>query len=134
MNNPKRGFLLYFDNYPMVTMLPPEQRGWLLTALFSYADKIWRDMSLSIEDVLDTYPELSDEGRVAFSFLASNIRRDTFRWLSRRESRSQRRRQQEESLPTSTSTPEELQREAELFQRDIERTRQLLEQYRQENH
>ena len=134
MNNPKRGFLLYFDNYPMVTMLPPEQWGWLLSALFSYADKIWRDMSLSIEDVLDTYPELSDEGRVAFSFLASNIRRDTFRWLSRRESRSQRRRQQEESLPTSTSTPEELQREAELFQRDIERTRQLLEQYRQENH
>ena len=44
MNNPKRGFLLYFDNYPMVTMLPPEQRGWLLSALFSYADKIWRDM------------------------------------------------------------------------------------------
>ena len=115
-------------------MLPPVQRGLLLSALFSYADKIWRDMSLSIEDVLDTYPELSDEGRVAFSFLASNIRRDTFRWLSRRESRSQRRRQQEESLPTSTSTPEELQREAELFQRDIERTRQLLEQYRQENH
>ncbi len=42
MNNPKRGFVVYFDNYPMLLALPPEQRGLLFTALMQYADGRWR--------------------------------------------------------------------------------------------
>ena len=37
LDNTKKGFLLYFDNAPMLLSLPPEQRGWLLTAVFEVA-------------------------------------------------------------------------------------------------
>ena len=42
MNHPKRGFVVYFDNYPMLLTMPPEQRGLLFTALMQYADGRWR--------------------------------------------------------------------------------------------
>ena len=40
MENAKRGFVFYFDNYFVVEDLPPDQRGWLLSALCVYAERV----------------------------------------------------------------------------------------------
>lgn len=81
--NTKKSFLLYFDNYPMVAGLPAEQRGWLLTALMVYGDRVWRDESCTMEEVLDMFPQMSPEARIVCGFMGANILRDTQRWLSR---------------------------------------------------
>ena len=62
MSNRKRGFVFYFDNILAVESLPPDQRGWLLSALCSYADRVWQDTSVGIEEVLDLYPQMSQQG------------------------------------------------------------------------
>ena len=50
MSNRKRGFVFYFDNILAVDSLPPDQRGWLLSALCSYADRVWQDTSVGITE------------------------------------------------------------------------------------
>ena len=55
MSNAKKGFVLYFDSCPMLEALPPEQRGWLLSAVYSYADRIWREPSTELGEILDLY-------------------------------------------------------------------------------
>ena len=67
MANPKRGFVLYFDNYPMIIALPPDQRGWLITALMEYAERLSRGEGLPPEDLLTRYPPLSPQTKTAFS-------------------------------------------------------------------
>ena len=83
MANPKRGFVLYFDNYPMIIALPPDQRGWLITALMEYAERLSRGEGLPPEDLLTRYPPLSPQTKTAFQFMATGVDRDTQRWLQR---------------------------------------------------
>ena len=61
MENAKRGFVFYFDNYFVVEDLPPDQRGWLLSALCVYAERVWRDPSVTMEEILDHYPQMSGQ-------------------------------------------------------------------------
>ena len=51
--NVKRGFLLYFDSYPALMELEAEQRGLLLSALYVYADRVWRDETVTLEEILE---------------------------------------------------------------------------------
>ena len=67
MANPKRGFVLYFDNYPMIIALPPDQRGWLITALMEYAERLSRGEGLPPEDLLTRYPPLSPSNQDGLS-------------------------------------------------------------------
>ena len=69
MENAKRGFVFYFDNYFVVEDLPPDQRGWLLSALCVYAERVWRDPSVTMEEILDHYPQMSGQTRIACGFL-----------------------------------------------------------------
>ena len=85
MNNPKRGFVVYFDNYPMLLALPPEQRGLLFTALMQYADGRWRGEVSDPEEVLERWPGMEPQARMGFRFMASAVDRDTQRWLLRRQ-------------------------------------------------
>ena len=94
MSNRKRGFVFYFDNILAVESLPPDQRGWLLSALCSYADRVWQDTSVGIEEVLDLYPQMSQQASVACRFLAAGVLRDTQKWLAQQELRTRRREQQ----------------------------------------
>ena len=87
----KRGFVFYFDSCPAMNSLPPDQRGWLISALCDYADRIWRDPTVTLEEILELYPDLSSQGEVALKLLASGVSRDTYRWLKRREASEQRR-------------------------------------------
>lgn len=79
----KKSFVLYFDAYNSLAALPAEQRGELLLALFEYA-QMAAEGRLDQSAVLSRHPDLSGEARIAFSFLARTICRDTQQWLEKR--------------------------------------------------
>ena len=135
MSNPKTGFILYFDSAPILAQLSPEQRGWLLSALFQYADRAWREPGVTQEDVLLFYPQLTPQSRTAFGFLASTIARDTQRWLRQREVRTQRRQQQGRGCSSPGAGPSaSLQeaREQERCRENMDRIRREMERLRRE--
>lgn len=87
----KKSFLVYFDNYPMVQALPLEQRGLLLTALFEYGMAAGEPDSPSIPEILEAFPAMTEETKMACLFMCSNIHRDTQRWLGRQAAQERRR-------------------------------------------
>lgn len=101
MNNPKRGFVVYFDNYPMLLAMPPEQRGLLFTALMQYADGRWRGEVTDPEEVLVRWPDMGAQAQMGFRFMASAVDRDTQRWLLRRQAGERRRQQTREGAGRS---------------------------------
>jgi len=84
MSTPKRGFVLYFDACHSISTLPPEQRGYLLSALYDYAVEL-SAADRDPESALTQYPELGAEARMAFLFMGGAVRRDTRKWKERRE-------------------------------------------------
>jgi len=118
----KKSFLIYFDSYPLLSALPMEQRGLLLSALMVYADRVWREPELSPEEVMDQFP-MSQEARMACGFMAGNVARDTQRWLEQRRRRDQRRQEQPQ-------TPS-LKQQEDAFQLRHAATRRLLEETRE---
>lgn len=119
MQNQKKGYIFYFDNYPTLSKLPMEQRGLLFSALTVYADRVWRDPSVSMEEVLDGFPRLSQEARMACEFMGSAIYRDTLAWLNRRAIRQRGA----PAAPVRNSVPGRCQE-------DMDRVRRLMEQSR----
>ena len=124
MENKKASFLLYFDSYPVLISLPPDQRGWLLTVLYVYADRLGRGEEITMEEVLDSFPQLAEPTRVACGFMGANIFRDTQKWFAQRRARMERRSQWERKSAPAVSQEDRLRRESE----DMERIRRLLNQ------
>ena len=108
MSNRKRGFVFYFDNILAVDSLPPDQRGWLLSALCSYADRVWQDTSVGIEEVLDLYPQMSQQASVACRFLAARYTSRPWPMEAHRVSTVKIFRSGYFSLSSSTARREEL--------------------------
>ena len=120
MSVTKKGFVVYFNNYPLMSALPFEQQGMLFSALMIYADRVWRDRSVTMEEVLEGFPRLSPEARMACGFMGAAIQRDTDAWLNRREYR-----QQGKTECQKRGDPETADRRA---REDMDRLRRLLEQ------
>ena len=116
MANTKKGFVVYFDNYPLLSGLSMEQRGLLFSALMVYADRVWRDSSVALDEVAEGFMKLTPETRMALGFMGAAVQRDTQAWLSRREYRAKRK------LEASAAEAEQRARE------DMERARRLMEQ------
>ena len=77
----KKSFVLYFDMYPSVRSLSPEQKGELFSALFEYAAaEAEEDEPHNKERVLLGHPRMDPGARMAFSFIAETIHRDTVKW------------------------------------------------------
>lgn len=129
MANPKRGFVVYFDNYPMLINLPPDQRGWLITALMEYAELAGRGNGVSTEEILARYPPLDPQTRTAFQFMAAAVDRDTQRWLQRQKAGEERRRAREGERPSPAPAPTAQTLRQEETER--ERLRRALEQAKQ---
>lgn len=121
MTGPKKSFVVYFDSYPLLNTLSMEQRGLLFSILMVYADRSWRDPSVSLEEVMAGFPGLAPETRMACGFMGAAVQRDTEAWLSKREYRLQKKQQ--------AVSPEESDRRA---REDMERARRLLEQMERE--
>lgn len=117
MSKGKKGFVLYFDNYPMLNVLPPAERGWLLSALMVYADRVWRDSTVTMEEILDQFPQLSNEARMAGAFIGASICRDTGAWLARARYRDQKRQERAAC------------EHDERASQDMEQIRQLMERF-----
>ena len=135
MNNPKRGFVVYFDNYPMLLALPPEQRGLLFTALMQYADGRWRGEVSDPEEVLERWPGMEPQARMGFRFMASAVDRDTQRWLLRRQSGSAAASRPkgggaERSGPGSPAPRARTEPPDPRYSADLEQTRRLVERIR----
>lgn len=113
----KKSILIYFDNFPMITALPPEQRGWILTILMDYGERLSRGEKTGLEELMDQVPQLSSEGRLVCGFMGANIRRDTQRWLSRQKGAPARPRRD------AALTPEE----RESIRRDMDFARRMVE-------
>ena len=120
MSVTKKGFVVYFNNYPLMSALPFEQQGMLFSALMIYADRVWRNRSVTMEEVLEGFPRLSPETRMAYGFMGAAIQRDTDAWLNRREYR-----QQSKPGGQKKGDPETADRRA---REDMDRLRRLLEQ------
>lgn len=80
----KRSFVLYFDAYLSIEVLSMEQRGVLMTMLFQYAREA-EESGMDPLTFLERCSDLSPETRVAFSFLAETIRRDTEKWKAKQQ-------------------------------------------------
>jgi len=117
MANTKKGFILYFNNYPLLASLPMDQRGILVSALMVYADRVWRDSSVTLDGVLEGFPQMSPEARMACGFMGAAVQHDTEVWLSK-QGYWQKKRQERQ---TSSAAADKRIRE------DIERTRRMVE-------
>ena len=93
----KKGFVLYFDTCKELDTLEPEQRGWVLTALYTFAMECARDETAEVQDLLDRFPQLAPETRMACRFLCETVQRDTRRWRERRDHYVQAARRREEA-------------------------------------
>ena len=68
-NTDKKSFMLYLDSFEQWNILSDEQAGILIKAIFRFAET---------GEMIET-----DDGMVkmAFSFISSQIKRDTEKWL-----------------------------------------------------
>ena len=80
----KKSIVLYFDACACLKPLPAEQRGELFTALVEYAQAAAKG-SMEPDPVRERYPAMTLETRMAFSFIADTIRRDTEKWREKHE-------------------------------------------------
>jgi len=80
----KKGFVLYFDSCRCLEKLPPEQRGYLFSALCAYAEAVC-EQDAEPGGFPARFPQLTRETQMAFSFMADAIRRDTGKWRIRKE-------------------------------------------------
>lgn len=131
---PKKSFILYLDSYPMFRMLSPEQRGWLFTAIYVYAQQLSQEEAAvqageveTIEAVAERIPEMEDQTRMAFSFVASSIYRDTRKWYAQRRSRTERKNQKPLDRPARSSGDGDAR-----IREDMERMRRLMTEAFQE--
>ena len=96
----KKSIVLYFDACACLKPLPAEQRGELFTALVEYAQAAAKG-SMEPDPVRERYPAMTLETRMAFSFIADTIRRDTEKWREKHE----RYRQAAQQRADRTRTP-----------------------------
>ena len=128
----KKSFILYLDSYPMFAMLTPEQRGWLFTAIFAFAQRLSREEGVQtgegelMQQVVDSIQELNAETRMAFSFVASSIYRDTQKWYAQRRARTERKNHQSAAPVQIIGANDQRVRE------DMERMRRLMKEALQE--
>ena len=85
--NEKKSFLLYLDNWETLKGLSVEQRGWVLTIIYEYAEQIGVCDRQELQIFLERYPEVDETVKVACSFLCTTIARDTKKWLCQQESK-----------------------------------------------
>jgi len=82
MANQKKGFVLYFDSLGLLKLLPPNQIGEVVLALYDYAARICNQEEAP-EDALFLYPHLEPAAQMGFCSIAGHILRDTRTWKAR---------------------------------------------------
>ena len=76
MSNQKTAFTLYFDNMKLACQLPDDQLAALMRAIVDCATHEAEGKD-GIAEAMDRWTQMSPETRMAFQFIAQNVRRDT---------------------------------------------------------
>lgn len=105
--NEKKGFLLYFDSFDNLSLLSDEQRGKLLLALYRYAMYVREGEELTPMEALQHITDLDPQAVMAFSFMASDISRDTKEWLRRRNNYQRAARERIAAKQQTEPSPDE---------------------------
>ena len=71
----KKGILLYFDNFHLISDMPNEQLGLLFRALMECGE-LEAEGSNGVAGIERRYPGMTPRTQMAFAFMADNIRRD----------------------------------------------------------
>ena len=90
MENAKRGFVFYFDNYFVVRTSPGPAGVAAVRPVRLRRAGVAGPVGDHGGD-LDHYPQMSGQTRIACGFLGAAVLRDTQRWLSQRQARALRR-------------------------------------------
>lgn len=86
----KKSFILYFDAYPLVALLPVEQSGMLFRAVYLYAMGIVQEPPVTQEEILAQFPEMAADTKMSCRAICNAITRDTLAWQRQREARMRR--------------------------------------------
>lgn len=86
----KKSFILYFDAYPLVALLPVEQSGMLFRAVYLYAMGIVQEPPVTQEEILAQFPEMTADTRMSCRAICNAITRDTLAWRRQKEARMRR--------------------------------------------
>lgn len=105
--NRKKSFILYFDNLALLKRLQPADVGRVVLALAEYARRLPEERSLTPDEVLPGWPEITPEGRMVFYCMADCVARDTEKWLDRRENcqEAARKRQDQRREKEAAASP-----------------------------
>lgn len=125
MDNAKKSFVLYLDNWPELEWLDMEQRGLVLTVVFDYAAQLASGKGADYFAAIEKYPQLNDGGSMACGFLCATLERDHLKWLHRKQARQRREGTASNSLPAAGTMDSHARA-------DMERARRLLGQMRNE--
>ena len=135
MSNRKRGFVFYFDNILAVESLPPDQRGWLLSALCSYADRVCRTPPWASRRSWTCTPRCPSRPRWPAAFWRPGCC-GTLRSGSPSRSCAHRRREQQGRAPLAArpaSPAQDSAQSLERYRQDVELARRVLEESRRED-
>lgn len=118
--NRKKGILLYFDNFHLVADLPDEQLGLLFRALMECGER-----EAAGEDGLAGFelrcPRMSERTRMAFSFMADNLRRDAAAYHQKCANYRAAAQRREDSRREDRQRRDEMARYAQQFLKNRER-------------
>lgn len=100
----KKSFILYFDAYPLVALLPVEQSGMLFRAVYLYAMGIVQEPPVTQEEVLAQFPEMTADTKMSCRAICNAITRDTLAWRRQKEARMRRSGKAPEAEKKADST------------------------------
>ena len=101
----KKSFVLYFDMYPSIRVLPADQKGMLLGAVFEYAQSA-AERDITPEEIMARYPDMSQACSMAFRFVASGVTRRSGRLSTSGTPRPQKSAGKRASTPAKAGTAE----------------------------
>ena len=107
MQAKKKSFQIYFDNVPLLMLLPDEQLGRMFKKLAIYAAEVAEEPGLmpeSAREEIEEDEQLGDGAKMAFHFLSSSVFRDTQKWWTTTNARLARTERKTEAA-TAESYP-----------------------------
>ena len=105
MSVKRSSILFYFDNFHRVAGLPDDQLGILFRALMECGEKEANGED-GITGFGERYPGMSENTRMAFSFMADTIRRDAAAYAEKCSHRTAAQRRTEPRRESQAITPD----------------------------
>ena len=112
MQTKKKSVQIYFDNVPLLLLLPDEQLGRMMKKFLCYAAEVAEEPELTPEaarEEVEADAKMTPDAKMAFHFLSSTAYRDTQKWWNTTIARLNRTEKKKEAAAewNPLSPPEE---------------------------